>query len=235
VRVVCLSDTHCAGSEGQIEVPDGDLLIHAGDLTYRGTEGEVGRELGWIDSLPHKHKVVVPGNHDWLFDPNRPYAFRGWLLPQGPIDGLMANFPTITLLIDQATTIEGFKVYGSPWQPWFHDWAFNFPRHDPGHETAQATWAKIPDDTQILVTHSPPNGILDSTYPDDERAGDIELRRRIDLLDGSLRLHVFGHLHESAGRADYTGAGGEPSLTFVNAAIMTREYVPLNKPIVVDL
>jgi predicted phosphodiesterase len=199
-----LSDTHCAGSEGKIEVPDGDLLIHAGDLTYRGTQGEVERELAWIDSLPHKHKVVVPGNHDWLFDPNRPASFRGWLLPQGvSVDDLMSRFPTITPLIDQSATIEGFKVYGSPWQPWFYDWAFNFPRHDPGHETAKATWAKIPDDTQILVTHSPPRGILDLTYGgEDTRAGCPELWKRIEALD-HLRLHVFGHLHESYGREDW--------------------------------
>ncbi len=99
----------------------------------------------WFSSLPHKHKIFVAGNHDWLFETNNSYARS--LLNKN-----------IIYLQDSSIEIEGLKIYGSPWQPRFFDWAFNLMR---GAELAEK-WKMIPDDTDIFITHGPPNGILDA-------------------------------------------------------------------------
>jgi predicted phosphohydrolase len=229
MRVVCLSDTHTYGS--RVVVPDGDLLLHAGDLTFRGTEDEIAASLDWLASLPHEHKVFVAGNHDWFFDPNVPASFNGWPLHRTrSVADLLAAYPTLTYLQDAGTTIAGKKIWGSPWQPPFFDWAFNFPNDDA---FVRATWDRIPTDTEILVTHTPPRGILDRTHPNNDNHGCPVLRDRLGALE-RVRLHVFGHLHESYGREERTNAGGD-GITFVNASINTRTYEPINAPIVVDL
>ncbi len=141
-RIVCLSDTHNCNE--RIEVPDGDILIHAGDATTVGTHEQIRRFSDWFASLPHPHKVFVAGNHDWLFEKDNDSA-------RSLLD------PAIVYLQDSAIEIDGLKIYGSPWQPRFFDWAFNLNR---GQEMAEK-WAMIPDDIDILITHGPPNGILD--------------------------------------------------------------------------
>lgn len=236
MRIVCLSDTHCFGP--RIAVPDGDLLLHAGDHTFHGTELETRRALDWLASLPHRHKVFIAGNHDFYFDRSAPPSFhyrRSWSLERAtPVDTLLNEYPTLTYLEDSATIVNGYAIYGAPWTPWFHSWAFNFPQYD-ADVAARATWAKIPNGTNILLTHTPPDGILDRAciYPDDTRHGDPYLRNVLDRRH-SLRLHVFGHIHEQYGRKDVIAHDGR-TRTFVNAALNTRRYEPTNRPIVVDL
>jgi calcineurin-like phosphoesterase family protein len=230
MKIVCISDTHTYGQH--IAVPDGDVLVHSGDHTFEGTYREVHAALKWIDSLPHAHKVIIAGNHDFYFDERFPtgHLFRHWVIDRkGTVAELLAEFPSITYLQDSSTTIDGVKFYGAPWQPAFYQWAFNFPENDFGVE-ARMTWAKIPDDTDVLLTHGPPRGILDLvTQHGDDRAGCVELRKRIDELS-NLKLHVFGHLHSGYGQAKVLGGP-----TFVNACINTIEYQPTNAPIVVEL
>ena len=114
LTIVCVSDTH--GHHAATDVPPGDVLIHAGDLTMFGTLGEVDSFNAWLGSLPHTHKVVVAGNHDWCFQ-------------RSPADA-RRRLTNATYLEDEAAEVAGLKVYGSPWQPWFHDWAFNARRGD---------------------------------------------------------------------------------------------------------
>lgn len=236
MRIVCISDTHTYGEH--VDVPEGDVLIHSGDHTFRGTYGEVHASLKWLESLPHKHKVVIAGNHDFYFDERFPngHLFRGWTIDRkGTVAELLAEFPSVTYLQDSGVMIDGVKFWGSPWQPAFYGWAFNFPENDD-HAAALAKWSEIPDDTQVLVTHGPPAGVLDKVYSwnGDSRAGCPALMERVFKL-AKLRLHAFGHLHESYGRAEYVNQSDGADLTFVNAAINTREYEPTNKPIIVDL
>ena len=113
MRVVCISDTH--NCNGQISVPDGDVLVHSGDATITGTVAEIKNFNTWFSALPHRHKVFIAGNHDWLFE--RENAAARELLSDN-----------ITYLQDSAVEIEGLKFYGSPWQPRFFDWAFNLDR-----------------------------------------------------------------------------------------------------------
>jgi len=228
MRIVSVSDTHTFGR--RIQVPDGDLLVHAGDLTFRGTEAEVAGELDWFASLPHARKLFVAGNHDWFFDPKMPSDFQGYSLRRSrPVASLLADYPEIAYLQDSGCEIEGLKIWGSPWQPNFQSWAFNFPK--TGDAIPLQTWARIPDDTQILVTHGPPNGILDAVSAE-RNVGDHALADRIQHLR-DLRLHIFGHIHEAYGREERVLASGA-KVTFVNASSCTKDYRPINPPVVVD-
>jgi len=174
--IVCVSDTH--GRHEEVAIPDGDVLVHAGDLTREGWLEEVAQFDSWLASLPHKHKVVVCGNHDWCFQET-----------PGQARALLRH---AVYLQDEAAVVAGLRFYGSPWQPWFLDWAFNLPR---GSELA-AKWAMIPEDTEVLVTHGPPAGVLDLTKRG-ERPGCADLLDRVRAV--RPRLHVFGHIHEAAG------------------------------------
>lgn len=210
-RIICLSDTHNCNE--QIIVPDGDILIHAGDATIRGTQHEVEGFLAWFSSLPHKYKIFVAGNHDWLYETYNRFARL-----------LTANF-NVKYLQDSFTVIEGLKIYGSPWQPRFYDWAFNLNR---GSELAEK-WKLIPDDTDILVTHGPPHGILDEVPRKFfvENTGCEELRKKVEEI--RPKLHIFGHIHCGYGQTEQLG------VKFVNASNCDESYKPTQPPIVIDL
>lgn len=205
MRVVCLSDTH----NEQFAVPDGDLLIHAGDATVHGTIEEVSAFNVWFSSLPHKHKIFVAGNHDWLFERN-PTMARAML------------DKSIIYLLDCVAEIEGIRIYGSPWQPRFYDWAFNLNR---GRELAEK-WAAIPEGIDILITHGPPAGILDRTERGDH-AGCEELAKRLAVV--RPKVHIFGHIHEGYGVVVENG------IRYVNASNCDENYNRVNPPIVFDI
>lgn len=209
MRIVCISDTHL---QQGFDIPDGDVLLHAGDGTSTGNWKEVAKWMSWMARQPHRHKVVIAGNHDFFFE-REPELVPG-LIPPG-----------ITYLQDSGVEIEGIRFWGSPWQPWFHDWAFNLPRG----QKLVAKWAQIPDDTQVLITHGPPHGILDKLPGlDGDRVGCEALLERIQTLP-CLRLHVFGHIHHSHGALQRNG------VRFVNASICDERYRATQAPFVVDL
>lgn len=217
-RVVCLSDTH--GFHDSLAVPEGDVLIHAGDLSMKGREAEVQAFAAWFGALPHPHKIVIAGNHDWLF-------------ARAPARG-RELLRDVTYLCDEGAQVAGLHVWGSPWQPWFYDWAFNLPRG----QALRDKWDLIPHDTDVLVTHGPPFGYLDgaarpaSGWSDEhgvavEHMGCEELRVALDRV--RPRLHVFGHIHEGYGQAQL----GDTIL--VNASNCDEDYRPVNPPVVIDL
>lgn len=206
MRLVCVSDTH--GYHDAMHVPDGDVLIHAGDLTKRGTLEEVRAAGDWLTKLPHKHKLVVAGNHDFLFERD-PTAAR-------------ALFTHATYLEDEAVEIDGVRFYGSPYTPEFFNWAFMLPRG----EALRAKWSRIPNDVDVLVTHGPPNKVLDLTVHGDH-AGCEALAERVAEL--KPKLHVFGHIHEGYGIRD------DGSTRYMNASICTFDYRPKNAPMVFEL
>jgi Icc-related predicted phosphoesterase len=162
----------------------------------------------WMISQPHQHKVFIAGNHDWCFE-REPSAARKVL------EG-------ITYLQDEAATIMGLQFYGSPWQPRFYDWAFNLDRGVP----LKKVWAKIPDTTDVLVTHGPPYGILDATNRG-EKVGCEDLLERVQKV--RPKLHLFGHIHEGYGVQEGGGT------TFANGAICDLRYVPRNLPLVFEV
>jgi len=213
-RIVCISDTHNCDEE--IEIPDGDILIHSGDATTIGSVDQIRDFNRWFAALPHKRKIFVAGNHDWLFEKDNDLARR------------LLN-PNIIYLQDSSIEIDGLKIHGSPWQPRFFDWAFNLNR---GPEMAEK-WTMIPDDIDILITHGPPNGILDLVPRKGwgENTGCEELRKRVEQIAkfGRLKLHIFGHIH-----CGY-GVHEEYGVKFVNASTCDEQYNPTQPPIVIDL
>ena len=177
-------------------------------MCERGTLAEVENFARFLDSLPHRHKVVIAGNHDFPFQETPELARE-----------LMESFH---YLEDQSVTLEDCKIYGSPWQPEFYDWAFNLPRG----KALEEVWARIPDDTDVLLTHGPPMGHLDRTF-DHRSVGCKALTERRHQLH--LKAHVFGHIHEGYGQELCGGC-----LT-LNASIFDQRKKGLNAPISFDL
>jgi predicted phosphodiesterase len=181
MRIVCISDTH--GRHDAVNVPAGDVLVHAGDLTMKGDVEDVFAGFAWLSKLPHERIVFVPGNHDFAFE-------------RAPeiVHELAATFPGVEVLMDGALEVGGYRVYGSPYQPWFGGWAFNFARGEAGAREAEERWARIPADTEILITHGPVHGILDRTDRG-VAAGCPQLLARLEHLE-NLKLHSSEHGRE---------------------------------------
>jgi len=219
-KIVCISDTHCQLSK--VAIPDGDILVHSGDLTYRGTVKETSKELFELSKHRARFKAIVltEGNHDWL-GARDPHTMDQMCKDNGVI-----------LLRDSGVEIEGIRFYGSPWQPEFCNWSFNLPRG----QALKEKWALIPEDTQVLLTHSPPMSILDCVEKFDKKTGTmgvdhvgcVDLYNRVTALK-QLKLHIFGHLHYSYGQIQ------KGSVTYVNASVCTEQYAPLNKPIIFEI
>lgn len=220
LSVVCLSDTH--GLHESLQIPEGDLLLHAGDFCGHGSEGEVRQFRHWLRRLPHRHKIVVAGNHDWPLDCFSNSHRANTANNVQRLEELFAK-DGITYLRDRSLTIDGWNIYASPWQPEFYNWAFNLPR-----QGAQllAKWQKIPDNTHILLTHGPPHGSLDCA-PGGPAGCELLAARLKDL--SQLRLHVFGHIHEGYGHHRTWGHHQ------VNASSCDVHYRPINPPIVIQL
>lgn len=221
MRVVCISDTHNRLSE--IKVPDGDLLIHAGDGTMGGREHEIRQWGRDMRALPHQNKLVIPGNHDFGFQTRPMEAFAWFGDPE-------SNDRTMTVLTHGPAEIQvgsrTLKVFGSAWTPWFHDWAFNGPQlGQPGRDFMAAKWAAIPEGLDILVTHGPPYMVRDDVCGENVGCKDLAYA----VAQKRPKLHVFGHIHEGYGEVTVGG------LRFVNASSLDAGYQPTNAPIVIDL
>lgn len=205
MRIVFISDTH--GLHRELVVPPGDLLIHAGDITMNSKPEWVYRHFDiWLGELPHPHKIVVPGNHDWLLeDPAR--------------CGVITN---AVLLVDSGVEIEGIKIWGSPVTP-LYGGAFGKSRPDE----RKKHWAQIPEGLDILITHGPPFAILDHSSRSERRKGCPELLEAV--FRAFPRVHVFGHVHHGYGTLRTNDT------LFVNASLMGEDGNLNRMPIVIDL
>lgn len=208
IRVVCISDTH--GQHGKLIVPDGDMLIHAGDfMTFGDRPKEIVEFNQWLGRQPHRHKVVIAGNHDSMFE-RHPGAARE-LLSNG------------SYLENSGLELLGLKIWGSPVQPEFNNWAFNVARG----AAIRRYWKMIPANTDILVTHGPPFGALDKAHPSTAHLGCEELAKVVEEI--KPRLHVFGHVH--GGHGSFMGNGTQ----FVNASVVNEAYRLVYEPHVVEI
>jgi len=206
MRLVLISDTHQRHDD--LVVPDGDVLIHAGDFSRRGKEGEVIRFNAWLGVQPHRHKVVIAGNHDFLFEQEP--ALARTLLTHA------------TYLEDTGVTIDGVRFWGSPWQPRFFDWAFNLDRGAP----LRAKWELIPAGIDVLIVHGPPRDVLDMTSRGEAVGCDDLL---LALKRVRPKLFVCGHIHEAYGEKFVDG------IRCINAACCDERERPFHSPVVVDL
>jgi len=217
MKLVITSDCH--GKLNLSNLPKGDVLIIAGDLLANryGNRNDDARyqleELLAFDRACRHTQfdriLLIAGNHDWVFERNKEARHA---------------LKNITYLEDEAVEIDGVKFYGSPHQPEFFDWAFNLPRKGP--ELA-GYWKRIPNDTEVLITHGPPYGILDRPFGRQDHAGCELLLERVQQI--KPRLHVFGHIHGSYGRVQID------ETLYVNASLCNEVYRPVNPPHLIDL
>lgn len=223
VRVVCISDTHNVPMLGTLEnIPQGDILIHAGDFTKRGKIHEVEKFNKFLGSLDHPHKVVIAGNHDIGFHEESAQRLHHLnFVPEAEVKAVLTD---CTYLQDSEVEILGLRIYGSPWTPVFYDWAFLKHRGDAINEI----WKKIPKDVDILVTHGPPLGRGDVVNFGKTHAGCANL---LDIVQNYVkpRYHIFGHIHEGY------GCSSDGRTTFINASTCNHLYRPVNKPVVFDI
>ena len=210
-RIAFISDTHSLHDQVNIDLTDIDFLVHTGDMSSRGKESEIHSFNKWIGKLglDKEHVIVISGNHDWFFERH----------DRKRIKEVCTNF---TYLQEDRYECDGLKFYGAPHQPFFYNWAFNVIRG----EALRKIWAKIPDDTDVLLTHGPPMGILDKNE-EGEECGCEELTKRVGDLN--LKIHAFGHIHEGHGIEEINGT------TFVNASNLNRRYMCVYEPTIVEV
>ena len=198
MRILHLSDTHNSHQRLR-DLPEADVVVHSGDFCMVGTEQEALDFLNWFCDLPHKHKIFICGNHDdCLYGAN--------------IEGLDSN---VHFLCNSGIEIEGIKFYGIP-----------MFMSDCVTEHQNQNYAKIPGDTDVLITHSPAYGILD--LDDNIHYGSEELLSQISMLP-NLRAHLFGHIHSQHGVSMLNGT------CFSNGAIMNSDYSSLSIPNILEI
>jgi len=213
-RICFISDSHNKYKLhiGKFALPPADILVHCGDMTSMGYEHEVVNFYKWFNGLhQYGHKIFIPGNHDWLFESYPTLAKSLFPLP--------CNF---IYLEDSGIELRGLKFYGTPVQPPFCDWAFN--REE---KRLIKHWEAIPEDIDVLITHCPPFGILDSWEgynPIGSKSLLNEVQYRI-----KPKVHAFGHSHGGYGVGQYDG------ITFINASNLNNKYEMQNKPILIEI
>jgi Icc-related predicted phosphoesterase len=209
-----MSDTH--GRHKELDVPDGDILIHAGDFCkWRGDPAEVEEFTRWMGSLPHKLKVAIPGNHD------EPMQRNAALRRLFSLAGIMYLQDTGLVLPS------GLSMYGSPWTPIFGDWSFMLDEAQLRHK-----FAAIPDDVDVLITHGGPAGVLDLVDLAGVHAGSSALMMRLSSMAYKRPMvHIFGHIHER--RGNLIGLGGK--YRAYNVAICDLAYNMANPCTVIEV
>jgi len=213
-RIVCTSDLH----EHLVDIPPCDLLLIAGDVSF-AFKGDlaakqaflIGEFKDWLERVPASEIVVVAGNHD--------QSIEAWGFPPG----LRCHYRE-----DAGLELFGLRIWGTPWQPWFWDWAFNAPQRD-GETFLASKFEPIPAGTDIVLAHGPPRGYGDRTSAEGGRAhvGSIAMTSTLERV--RPRLMVCGHIHPSYGRYRL----GDTEI--VNASLVDNRYEPVNPVVQIDL
>jgi Icc-related predicted phosphoesterase len=204
LTIALVSDTH--ELEREVEVPFASLFIHCGDFTMLSRSLRAIQEFNeWLGELPHRTRIVVPGNHDeFLEDPSN--------------RKLISN---AIVLINEGIEIEGLRIWGTPTTPVGPGFSVR------SAEERRRIYARIPDDTDVLISHGPPRWILDRSSGSSFHAGDQE------LLDAVIRvkpcLHTFGHVHGAHGLL------GTQDTIFANAALLGPDGDVDKEPIVLRM
>lgn len=227
MRIIATSDIH--GYEPYFS-DWGEVIVIAGDLTAFGRRDDLAKFSRWIlrEAKQRRSIVFIAGNHDWIFQTDRRRDAQQPLcspkdiaaLESAKADWLEAG--NIHYLEDSGVEIDGVKFWGSPWTPMFYNWAF---MHED--ERLAEYWAKIPTDTDVLITHGGPHGILDQTRSW-TRAGSETLYKRVLLSDLAPKVHIFGHIHEAYGSREL---GAPKTVRFYNVAYCDLDYEPVQPPV----
>lgn len=208
MKFVTISDSH--GQHGKLQLPKGDVIIHAGDISQRGEENEIHDFLNWFTYLDFKYKIFIAGNHDFYFEQKSEEEIKK-IIPDN-----------IIYLCDSGITVNNIKIWGSPITPWFFNWAFNRHRGDQ----IMRHWDLIPADTDILITHGPAFCKLDKTK-DGQNVGCKDLLHKIREI--KPKFHICGHIHEDYGQTSVS------MTNFINASVLDENYILKNLPITFDI
>lgn len=210
MKLIFISDTH--NQHDFFDIPDGDFIIHCGDVSSRGLKSEIESFLDWFSELPHKYKIMIPGNHDFFFEHYYDAAKN------------MVDSRGIICLIDSGIEIEGIKFWGSPITPYFYNWAYNRFRGS----SIEEHWNKIPEGIDVLITHGPPAYIKNdlSMVIEGDDVGCEDLYKAVKRVNP--KINAFGHIHEGYGTSI------EDETIFINCSLLNRRYSPVNKPIIVN-
>ena len=220
MKITLISDTHTKHQNLNSDLPGGDILIHSGDFMNSGYDkSDVTDFFDWFSSIKgYDKKIFIAGNHDRILENDPTWSIL-----------TIKDYPNLIYLQDEGYSIydieddSSVKLYGSPWQPAFFNWAFNLPRNG---EELKAKWDAIPSNTDILITHGPPFGYLDIPGGQSIRVGCEMLRYRVDEL--KPKIHVFGHVHGGYG---YYFNG---HTHFFNASVLNERYKYTNKPFIFE-
>lgn len=238
MKIVAISDTH--NQHDALTIPKCDLLIHAGDATMIGSPDEMKSFMSWFIKQPAKKKVFVPGNHEVGFYHSHIRSnLENSLYDYIHMD---SNDNLIYAILDQTINFKHINIYGSPWTKVSSRWAWQFSEWPENGITPQAIWSAIPHDTDILVTHSPPYGILDfvphkNMAPSNpiwlldlagRTCGDRVMLEEIKKRP-SIKYHFFGHIHEGHGHTEVAG------VKYYNVAICDEDYKPTNPITIVEV
>ena len=212
MKLTLLSDTHTKHNLYTSDLKGGDLLIHAGDLSSMGYKQEISNFCKWYDGIPnYNSKIFIAGNHDWGFQTESEETME-----------IVNSYKDIDYLQDQMIEVDDVKIWGSPWQPEFFNWAFNAKRGDD----IKQHWDKIPDGIDILVTHGPAYGYLDKVMGKGLPLGCEDLIVAIQRV--KPKIHICGHIHSGRG---YTFDG---TTHYFNASVLDEKYKFGGEPFQID-
>jgi len=218
MKITFISDTHSKHHQITKDLPGGDILIHAGDMSSRGYKHEIEDFCKWFDGLDnYDTKVFITGNHDWGFQNHPEQTMQ-----------IINSYKWFNYLQDELFMVgenydDMIKIYGSPWQPEFHNWAFNLPRMG---DQLKAKWDLIPMNTDILITHGPAWGYVDKVVGQTKNLGCELLADRIKVV--KPKIHVCGHIHSGHG---YVFDG---DTHYINASVLDESYYYNNEPLSVE-
>jgi Icc-related predicted phosphoesterase len=217
-RITAISDTHNKHKQITSFLPGGDILIHSGDISSMGHTHEIQSFCDWFDKIDNYDlKVFIAGNHDYGFEKRVSETME-----------IVNSYKWITYLQDdwvgfQKNDLKEIRIWGSPWQPEFYNWAFNLPRNGAG---LMSKWEMIPEDTDILITHGPACGYVDTIIGEYNHLGCELLTDRIGVVKPDI--HICGHIHSGYGYA----TNGKTH--FINASVLSEGYYFTQKPITFD-
>jgi Icc-related predicted phosphoesterase len=209
LKLVHISDTHLR----EFNIEPGDILVHSGDALNYGDMQDLIQFRIQLEKIEENYNLIifVPGNHDRIFENNFDLA----------VNFLKETIPNIEVLHNRALEYKGLKFYGTADQPKFCDWAFNKSSKD-----LDISYAKIPDDVEVLITHCPAKGIRDMVYG--KSVGSFELATCLPNLK-KLQAHLFGHIHYSAGLDKVN------DIWYSNGSMVDERYVLVNKENIIEL
>jgi Icc-related predicted phosphoesterase len=221
MKICVISDTHCKWKN--LVIPECDLLISAGDYSFKGESWVVKDFHKWLNKQPAKHIISVQGNHEKWVESN--FQLAKEIAEQA--------CPGVHFIDEGLVEIDGVKIWCSAISSWFCNWAWN---RYPGEEL-QKHWDKIPNDgsIDIVVTHGPCYGILDGVVKYNTKICEYELEHCGDkqLLDKILevkpKFHICGHIHEGFGIHEQDG------IQFINASICDEHYKPINPVTIITI